>query len=117
MPNLRLRLASVAALSAILLSSCSVIGGGGGKETKLTAWFPKTIALFPASEVRVLGLPAGKVTKVTAMGDQVKVEFNVKHSVPVRADVHWSRMSVSRPMRWLPSTHFCVESVNVYGDS
>ena len=58
MPNLRLRLTSVAALSAILLSSCSVIGGGGGKETKLTAWFPKTIALFKDSQVRVLGLPA-----------------------------------------------------------
>lgn len=87
MPNLR-RMASVLVLAALLLSSCSVVGGGGGKAFKLTAWFPKTIALFKDSEVRVLGLPAGKVSKVTAMGDRVKIEMNIKQSVPVPADVH-----------------------------
>ena len=41
-------------------------GGGGGNDYKLAAWFPKTIALFKDSQVRVLGLPAGQVTKVQA---------------------------------------------------
>ena len=88
MSRMRLRLASVAVLAAVLLSSCSAIGGGGGKNYKLVAWFPKTIALFPDSQVRVLGLPAGKVSKVTAMGDRVKIDMNIKHDVPVPADVH-----------------------------
>jgi len=85
-PNLR-RVISFAVLAGMLLSSCSVIGGGGGKY-QLTAWFPKTIALFKDSQVRVLGLPAGQVTKVTAMGDKVRIEMKLKKSVPVPADVH-----------------------------
>jgi virulence factor Mce-like protein len=82
------RVAALVVVSGILLSSCSLVGGGGGKEYTLSAWFPKTIALFPASEVRVLGLPAGKVSKVTAIGNRVRVEMKVKNSVPVPADVH-----------------------------
>ena len=87
MPHLR-RAVSVAVLAGILLSSCSIVGGGAKKQTVLSAWFPKTIALFPASEVRVLGLPAGKVSKVQAMGDRVRIEMKIKESVPVPADVH-----------------------------
>jgi phospholipid/cholesterol/gamma-HCH transport system substrate-binding protein len=71
----------------VLLSSCSLVGGGGGTY-KLTAWFPKTIALVPASDVRVLGLSAGKVKKVDAINGRVRVEMTVKNSVPVPADVH-----------------------------
>jgi phospholipid/cholesterol/gamma-HCH transport system substrate-binding protein len=83
------RVTALVVLAGLALSSCSVIGGGGGgKDYTLSAWFPKTIALFPASEVRVLGLPAGKVSKVTALGDRVRVEMKVKNSVPVPADVH-----------------------------
>jgi len=85
---MRSRVASVVVLAAVLLSSCSVVGGGGGKRYKLAAWFPKTVALFKDSQVRVLGLPAGQVTKVEAMGDKVRIEMKVKDSVPVPADVH-----------------------------
>ncbi|MBV8160577.1 MAG: MCE family protein [Acidimicrobiia bacterium] len=81
------RAVALAVLAGVLLSSCSVIGGGGGTYT-LTAWFPKSIALFKDSQVRVLGLPAGQVTGVTAMGDRVRVDMKIKNSVPVPADVH-----------------------------
>jgi phospholipid/cholesterol/gamma-HCH transport system substrate-binding protein len=80
--------AAVAALAGLLLSSCSLVGGGGGGSYTLTAWFPKTIALVPASDVRVLGLSAGKVKDVKAEGDRVRVVMTVKNSVPVPADVH-----------------------------
>ncbi|MCU1448179.1 MAG: virulence factor Mce family protein [Acidimicrobiales bacterium] len=82
------RVTAFVALAGIALSSCSIVGGGGGKQFTLSAWFPKTVALFPASEVRVLGLPAGKVSKVTAMGDRVRVDMKIKDTVPVPADVH-----------------------------
>src|SRR3954469_15218099 len=87
MPAVRLRVAAVVVLLGMLATSCSVIGGGG-KSYTLSAWFPKTIALFKDSQVRVLGLPAGQVTKVQAMGDKVRIEMKVKDSVPVPADVH-----------------------------
>ncbi|MBV9285815.1 MAG: MCE family protein, partial [Acidimicrobiia bacterium] len=88
MPVLRLRALALVALAGLLVSSCSVVGGGGGGNYSLSAWFPKTVALFKDSEVRVLGLPAGTVTKVTAVGDKVRVDMHVKNSVPVPADVH-----------------------------
>ena len=88
MPDVR-RFTALVVLAGIVLSSCSLVAGGGGsKEYTLSAWFPKTIALFPASEVRVLGLPAGKVSTVKAIGDRVRVDMKVKDSVPVPADVH-----------------------------
>ena len=87
-PHLRLRVAALVVLAGIFASSCSVVGGGGGGSYQLAAWFPKTIALFKDSQVRVLGLPAGKVTKVEAIGDRVRIEIKIKNSVPVPADVH-----------------------------
>jgi len=88
MPHLRLRLTALALSAGMVLSSCSVIGGGGGGNYALTAYFPKSIALFKDSQVRVLGLPAGQVTKVTSMGDKVRVDMKMKNSVPVPADVN-----------------------------
>src|SRR5947208_2397265 len=82
------RIVAVVALGGIVLSSCSIVGGGGGGSYKLTAWFDKTISLYPASDVRVLGLAAGKVKSVKAVGGRVRVELNIKKDVPVPADVH-----------------------------
>src|SRR5207248_2278051 len=75
-------------LTGLLLSSCSIVGGGGGGNYQLTAWFPKTIALVPASDVKVLGLSAGKVKDVKVDRGRVRVVLNIKKSVPVPADVH-----------------------------
>jgi len=86
--HLRLRVAALVVLAGVVASSCTVVGGGGGGNYRLTAWFPKTVALFKDSQVRVLGLPAGSVSKVTAMGDKVRVDMKVKNSVPVPFDVH-----------------------------
>ena len=82
------RLVAVVALGGLALSSCSIVGGGSGGGYKLTAWFDKTISLYPASDVRVLGLAAGKVKSVKAEGNRVRVELNIKKDVPVPADVH-----------------------------
>lgn len=73
-----------AALAAGTLASCS--SGGGGGYT-LSAVFPRTISLYPSSDVRVLGLPAGKVTSVRVEGTNVRVRMRLKKSVPVPADV------------------------------
>jgi phospholipid/cholesterol/gamma-HCH transport system substrate-binding protein len=73
-----------AALATGTLASCS--SGGGGGYT-LSAVFPRTISLYPSSDVRVLGLPAGKVTSVRVEGTQVRVRMRLKKSVPVPADV------------------------------
>jgi phospholipid/cholesterol/gamma-HCH transport system substrate-binding protein len=76
----------LAAVGAATLASCSTSGGGGGGYT-LSAVFPRTISLYPSSDVRVLGLPAGKVTTVRVEGNNVRVQMRLKKSVPVPADV------------------------------
>jgi phospholipid/cholesterol/gamma-HCH transport system substrate-binding protein len=76
-------LAAVVAVLAVSLSSCSDGSGGG---THITAYFDRAVSLYPASSVRVLGLPAGKVDKVTVQGTRVRVDMTVKESVPIPAD-------------------------------
>ena len=73
-----------ASLAALSLTSCG--GGGGGGGTEVTAWFDRAISLYPSSSVRVLGLPAGKVNKVTVVGTRVKVDMTIKESVPIPPD-------------------------------
>jgi len=79
--------AAAAALGAVTLGACSVPGGGGGGGYTLSAVFPRTISLYPSSDVRVLGLPAGKVKSVHVEGTNVRVRLRIKKSVPVPADV------------------------------
>ena len=75
--------AVAAALVATSLASC---GGGSGEGTQVTAYFDRAISLYPSSGVRVLGLPAGKVTDVEVVGARVKVEMTIKESVPIPPD-------------------------------
>lgn len=51
------------------------IFGGGQEPSKLTAYFPRAVSLYEGSDVRVLGVPVGKVTKITPEGTRVKVEM------------------------------------------
>jgi len=71
---------AVAGLAA--LPACSLVGGGGDTYT-LTAHFPRAISVFPSSDVRVLGLPAGSVKKVEIDGDQVLVEMAIPSDIKV----------------------------------
>ena len=80
------RFAAVATVAALLASGCSLIGGGGGTY-KLVAYFPRAVSLYPSSQVRVLGLPAGNVDRVDIVGTQVKVTMSIENSVPVPKDV------------------------------
>ena len=70
----------VAAVAAGL-PACGVLGGGD--TYTLTAHFPRAVSVFPSGDVRVLGLPAGEVTKVEVEGDRVLVELSIDSDVKV----------------------------------
>ncbi|MGC4934004.1 MCE family protein [Gordonia sp. DT30] len=55
--------------------------------TKVTATFHRTVGIYEGSEVRVLGVPVGKVDTVEASGDSVKVTMTVDRGVKLPADV------------------------------
>nr|MDQ3876863.1 MCE family protein [Actinomycetota bacterium] len=53
---------------------------------EVTAYFVKTIGLYPHSDVDVLGVPIGKVTDITPVGSQVKVVMEIDKAYKVPAD-------------------------------
>ncbi|WP_183095898.1 MCE family protein [Nocardioides stalactiti] len=59
--------------------------GGGGTKT-VTAYFPRTVSVYEGSDVRVLGVPVGKVEKVEPEGTQVKVTMTYDEEVEVPID-------------------------------
>ncbi|GGF37483.1 ABC transporter substrate-binding protein [Marmoricola endophyticus] len=54
--------------------------------TRVTAMFSNSVGLYPGSDVRVLGLPVGTVTKITPVGKEVRVSMDVDPDQKVAAD-------------------------------
>ncbi|REE98107.1 MCE family protein [Thermomonospora umbrina] len=53
----------------------------------LSAYFDRAVGLYPGADVRILGIPVGKVTEVTPKGDSVLVEmtYEARRKVPAGA--------------------------------
>ena len=73
--------ALVAALGLVLLQQ-------GPEQKTLTASFPRTVSLYEGSDVRILGVPVGKVETVTPTGTDVTVTmtYDAKYKVPADAE-------------------------------
>lgn len=52
----------------------------------VTAYFPRTVGIYPGSDVRVLGVRIGEVRKITPEGHRVRVEFEYDEGRKVPAD-------------------------------
>ncbi|MGE2732283.1 MCE family protein [Mycolicibacterium vaccae] len=61
----------------------------------VTAQFDSAAGLYEGNTVAVLGMPVGKVTKITPKGGYVEVEFTVDKDVKVPADVQAATISNS----------------------
>ncbi|EGD55300.1 MCE family protein [Gordonia neofelifaecis] len=78
------------ALGLVLLL---IIGAGGWwastliGTTKVNATFTSAVGIYEGSNVRILGVDVGKVTKVTPRGDVVDVDMRVDRGVKLPADV------------------------------
>ncbi|MGU3437766.1 MCE family protein [Actinomycetes bacterium M1A6_2h] len=53
--------------------------------TAITTYFDKSVGVYEGTDVRVLGVKVGSVTKVEALGDQVRVELRVDRGVDIPA--------------------------------
>jgi phospholipid/cholesterol/gamma-HCH transport system substrate-binding protein len=76
-----------AILAVALLAAALVLLLREPEQRRMTAYFTKAVGLYPGADVRILGLPVGKVTKVTPVGDAVRVElqYEAKYKVPADA--------------------------------
>jgi phospholipid/cholesterol/gamma-HCH transport system substrate-binding protein len=82
----RTRLAVTAGLvSALLTGGIVAIVTGGTPQMTITARFATAPGLYPDNYVDVLGMPIGKVTKVTPGPTFVTVAMEVPASIPVPA--------------------------------
>ncbi|NUQ97901.1 MAG: MCE family protein [Streptomyces sp.] len=56
------------------------------EPVRITAYFPRTVGIYPGSDVRVLGVRIGEVEKITPEGQRVRVELEYDHGRKVPAD-------------------------------
>jgi phospholipid/cholesterol/gamma-HCH transport system substrate-binding protein len=72
-------------LVALVVTGAILMFGGDDSKT-LTAKFPRTVSIYEGSDVRVLGVPVGKVDTVTPRGTDVVVTMHYDKNVQLPAD-------------------------------
>ncbi|PVB31598.1 MlaD family protein [Mycobacteroides abscessus] len=91
----------IAAIGALALLVAAVVGAGAywvrsaTDHITLTAQFESASGLYESNVVAVLGMPVGKVTKITPMPGYVEVQFTVDKNVRVPVDVQAVTLSTS----------------------
>ncbi|MFJ1971170.1 MCE family protein [Streptomyces sp. NPDC087903] len=53
---------------------------------RVTAYFPRTVGIYPGSDVRVLGIRIGEVKRITPEGSRVRVELEYEEGRKLPAD-------------------------------
>lgn len=80
---LRLLVPGLIVIVAVTAAVTMLTGGG---ERTLVAHFPRTVSVYEGSDVRVLGVPVGKVDSVVPNGTDVKVTMHYSDDVKIPAD-------------------------------
>lgn len=78
------RLALVTALAVV--ATLAVVLWPRSEPVRVTAYFPRTVGIYPGSDVRVLGVRIGEVKKITPEGERVRVELEYEEGRRVPAD-------------------------------
>jgi phospholipid/cholesterol/gamma-HCH transport system substrate-binding protein len=79
-------IAFVATMIVVIGGLTVMFRGGRSDRITVTAHFPRTVALYPGSSVRVLGVKIGTVRSVTPDGPAVTVVLDLPVGTPVPAD-------------------------------
>lgn len=80
-PRLRMLVALAVVAVAVL-----TVGFRDKGSTDLVAWFPSTDGIYAGDEVRVLGVPVGKIDSIDPEGTKVRVAFHVNADVKIPKD-------------------------------
>jgi phospholipid/cholesterol/gamma-HCH transport system substrate-binding protein len=79
---------SLALLTALaLVAALTYVLWPRSESVRVTAYFPRTVGIYPGSDVRVLGVRIGEVKGITPQGDRVRVvlEYDAGRKVPADA--------------------------------
>uniref|UniRef100_UPI000686AE43 MCE family protein n=1 Tax=Nocardia concava TaxID=257281 RepID=UPI000686AE43 len=88
----------VIALVAVLGVALAAVAWWGFQKlntTTITADFDKSIGIYEGSDVRILGVPVGHVTKVTPKGEIVQVVMEVDRKYDIPADAKAAQITPS----------------------
>lgn len=77
---------ALAAVVVLLLAAALWTATRDAGDTRLTAYFDRTVGLYQDSAVRVLGVEVGAIERVAPEGDRVRVDMVVDSDVDVPAD-------------------------------
>jgi phospholipid/cholesterol/gamma-HCH transport system substrate-binding protein len=85
-PAMRRRLVALLILGLVVVGVLGARALTHTEPIKVAALFDSTVGLYPGSDVQVLGVPVGTVTKVSAEGENVRVTMELDPDQPVAAD-------------------------------
>jgi virulence factor Mce-like protein len=73
--------------AVVLLAATFFVFQSGGETRSVTAYFDRTVSLYPGSELRVMGVNIGTVKAVVPEGDRVRVsmEYDDEYKLPADA--------------------------------
>jgi phospholipid/cholesterol/gamma-HCH transport system substrate-binding protein len=69
-----------------VVTGLAVLLWPGPDPVRVTAYFPRTVGIYPGSDVRVLGVRIGEVRKITPEGGRVRVELEYDRGRKVPAN-------------------------------
>ncbi|MFI1398038.1 MCE family protein [Streptomyces sp. NPDC020681] len=71
----------------VVVAALVMVVWPGPDPVRVTAYFPRTVGIYPGSDVRVLGVRIGEVKKITPEGERVRVtlEYEAGRKVPADA--------------------------------
>ncbi|WP_405961348.1 MCE family protein [Streptomyces sp. NBC_00024] len=78
---------TLALLTALaVLAALAVVLWPRPQAVRVTAYFPRTVGIYPGSDVRVLGVRIGEVKRITPEGGRVRVELEYEEGRRLPAD-------------------------------
>jgi virulence factor Mce-like protein len=76
----------LAVIALLVVTGVVWMFGSAGEAKTVTAYFPRAVSVYEGSDVRVLGIPVGRVEQVVPEGTKVKVVMTYDQDVKIPAD-------------------------------
>src|SRR5262249_4164018 len=81
-----LRNVTIIALVAVLIGGAYMLFASGGNGRKVVGYFTSAVGLYPGDQVRILGVPVGKVDAIEPRPSDVKITMSVSDDVKIPKD-------------------------------
>lgn len=72
--------------AVVLVATLTVVLWPRSEPVRVTAYFPRTVGIYPGSDVRVLGVRIGEVKEIATEGERVRVTLEYEDERKVPAD-------------------------------